>query len=55
MGKLRKWFFSWFDKQVEKSFQRQADRLFMKHKVKTTDGDTTWHNMMTEFNFKETY
>ena len=30
MGKLRQWLRRWFDKQVEKSFQRQADRLFLK-------------------------
>jgi len=41
MGKLRQWFFRWFDSQVEKSIQRKADRMFMKHKVKTTDGDNT--------------
>jgi len=41
MGKLRKWFFSWFDKQVEKSFQRQANNLFDKSKVKYNDGDNT--------------
>ena len=32
MGKLRQWFRKWFDRQIEKSFQRQADRLFMKGK-----------------------
>jgi len=41
MGKLRQWFFKWLDRQVERSMQRQADRLFMKHKVKITDGDNT--------------
>ncbi len=30
MGKLRQWFRKWFDRQVEKSFQRQANRLFEK-------------------------
>lgn len=30
MGKLRQWFRKWFDRQIEKSFQRQADKLFMK-------------------------
>lgn len=30
MGKLRQWFRRWFDKQVEQSFQRQADKLFLK-------------------------
>lgn len=28
MGKLRQWFRKWFDRQVEKSFQRQADRIY---------------------------
>ena len=28
MGKLRQWFSKWFDRQVEKSFQRQANKLF---------------------------
>ena len=28
MGKLRQWFRKWFDSQVEKSFQRQANKLF---------------------------
>jgi len=32
MGKLRKWFRNWFDKQVEKSMQRQANKLFLKNK-----------------------
>jgi len=32
MGKLRKWFRDWFDKQVEKSMQRQANKLFLKNK-----------------------
>ena len=31
MGKLRQWFRRWFDKQLEKSFQRQADKLFLKN------------------------
>ena len=30
MGKLRQWFRKWFDRQVEKSFQRQANKLFEK-------------------------
>tara|TARA_A100001388_G_C28646926_1_gene439954 strand:- start:324 stop:437 length:114 start_codon:yes stop_codon:yes gene_type:complete len=30
MGKLRQWFRKWFDRQVEKSFQRQANKLFLK-------------------------
>jgi hypothetical protein len=41
MGKLRQWFIKWFDKAVERSMQRQADRLFQKSKVKYTDGDNT--------------
>ena len=30
MGKLRQWFRKWFDRQVEKSFQRQSNKLFEK-------------------------
>jgi len=30
MGKLRQWFSKLVDKLVEKSFQRQADRMFLK-------------------------
>ena len=30
MGKLRQWFRNWFDRQVEKSFQRKANKLFQK-------------------------
>lgn len=41
MGKLRQIFRKWIDRMVENSFKRQADRLFMKHRVKTTDGDNT--------------
>jgi len=41
MGKLRQWFFNWFDRQVERSFQRQADRLFDKAKITYRDGDNT--------------
>ena len=33
MGKLRKIFRKIIDRMIEKSFQRQADKLFMKHKV----------------------
>ena len=33
MGMLRKWFRRKIDKIIEKSFQRQADRLFYKHHV----------------------
>jgi len=32
MGKLRQWFYKWFDRQVEKSMQRKANKLFMQHK-----------------------
>jgi len=41
MGKLRQIISKWISIMVEKSFQRQADKLFMKHQVKTTDGDNT--------------
>ncbi len=41
MGKLRQIFRKMIDKLVEKSFQRQANKLFMKHQVKTTDEDNT--------------
>lgn len=39
MGKLRKWFRRKIDKMIEKSFQRQADRLFFKHNVVRTRDD----------------
>jgi heme O synthase-like polyprenyltransferase len=32
MGKLRQWFRNWFDRQIEQSMQRQANRLFLKGK-----------------------
>ena len=41
MGKLRQIFRKIIDRLIEKSFQRQADRLFMKHQVHTRDGDNT--------------
>jgi len=41
MGKLRQWFRKWLDRQVERSMQRQADKLFMKHSVEYRDGDNT--------------
>ena len=41
MGKLRKIFRKIIDRLIEKSFKRQADKLFMKSKVKYTDGDNT--------------
>ena len=48
MGKIRQWFNKLVDKMIEKSFQRQADKLFMKHQVKTTDGDNTWQSLVKE-------
>ena len=36
-----KWLKDWIDKQIERSFQRQADRLFEKSKVEYRDGDNT--------------
>lgn len=41
MGKLRQIFRKMIDRLIEKSFQRQADKLFMKHQVKVTDKDNT--------------
>lgn len=41
MGKLRQWFRNWLDKQVEKSMQRHANRLFDKSRIKYRDGDNT--------------
>lgn len=41
MGKIRQWIARWFDYHLERSLQRQADKLFMKHQAKTTDGDNT--------------
>ena len=41
MGKLRKWIKDFFDKMIERSFQKQANKMFMKHQVKATDGDNT--------------
>ena len=32
MGMIRQWFSKWFDRQLEKSFQRQANKLFEKGK-----------------------
>ena len=32
MGKIRQWFRNWFDRQLEKSLQRQANKLFEKGK-----------------------
>jgi len=39
MGKLRKWFREWFDAQVEKSWQRKANKMFAKHSVEYRDGE----------------
>lgn len=41
MGKLRQIVHKWIDRMIEKSFQRQADKLFMKHNVKYNDKDNT--------------
>jgi len=41
MGKIRQIIRKWIDRMVEKSFQRQADKLFNKHRVKYSDGDNT--------------
>jgi hypothetical protein len=41
MGKIIKRIKKFFDKIIERSFQKQANRMFMKHQVKTTDGDNT--------------
>ena len=30
MGKIRKWLRDWFDKRIENSMQRQANRQFNK-------------------------
>jgi len=32
MGKIRQWFRNWFDKAIERSMQRQANKLFAKGK-----------------------
>jgi len=32
MGKIRQWFRRWFDNQIEKSWQRKANRQFAKGK-----------------------
>jgi len=41
MGKLRQWFRKWFDQAIERSMQRQANRLFDKSRIKYRDGDNT--------------
>ena len=40
MGKLRQWFRVWFDRQIEKSMQSQANKLFERGKK--------WDNTETE-------
>ena len=37
MGKLRQWFRNWFDRQIEKSMQRQADKLLKGKKMTQYD------------------
>jgi hypothetical protein len=32
MGKLRQWFRTWLDTQIEKSLQRRADKLFFENR-----------------------
>ena len=39
MGMLRKWLRRKIDRLIEKSFQRQADKLFFKHNVVRTKGE----------------
>ena len=41
MGKLRQIIRNWFDRQIEKSMQRQANRMFDKSRIKYRDGDNT--------------
>ena len=41
MGKIRQWLRNWFDRQVELSFQRQANKLFDKSKLEYRDSDNT--------------
>ena len=36
-----KWLRNWFDKHIEKSWQRKANRLFDKSNIKYRDGDNT--------------
>ena len=36
-----KWLKDWLDKLIERSFQKQANRIFEKSKVKYRDGDNT--------------
>ena len=39
MGKLRQWFRRWFDYQIEKSFQRHANKLHLKEWEKNNPMD----------------
>jgi hypothetical protein len=41
MGKVRQWIARWFDYHLERSLQRQANKLFAKHSVEYRDGDNT--------------
>ena len=41
MGKLRQWIRLLVDRLVEKSVQRQANKIFAKHNVVYRDGDNT--------------
>lgn len=41
MGKLRKILRDWIDGVIERSFQRQANKIFAKHDVVYRDGDNT--------------
>ena len=41
MGKLRQIIRDWIDRVIEKSVQRQADKLFDKAKIEYRDGDNT--------------
>lgn len=41
MGKIRQWIRRWIDLRIERSFQRKANRLFEKSRVKYSDGDNT--------------
>ncbi len=41
MGKFRQILRKWIDRIIEKSFQRQANKIFAKHSVEYRDGDNT--------------
>lgn len=34
MGKIRQWFRKWFDQAIERSMQRQANKMFIKYQNK---------------------